>query len=47
MKFNITKFSEKKAKEAVVNSSKIEGYRLTHDRILKIRIHKIASRLCS
>ncbi|MDP2642386.1 MAG: hypothetical protein Q8P62_00905 [Candidatus Peregrinibacteria bacterium] len=47
MKFNIVKFSHNKAKKAVVNSSKIEGYKVIRNKNTKIKIHKIAERLFS
>jgi hypothetical protein len=47
MKFRIVKFSENKAKKAVLNSSKIEGYKVVRDRSVKIKAHKLASKLCS
>ena len=46
MKLKIKKFSIKKAKEAVKNSSKIEGYKETKNKNVKIKAHKIASILC-
>jgi len=47
MRFSIVKFSDKKATKAVLDSSKIEGYKIKHDKGMKIKIHKIVSRLCS
>jgi len=46
MKFHIAKFSALKAKKTVVNSSKIEGYKDTKDRSVKMKARKIASSLC-
>jgi hypothetical protein len=46
MKLKIKKFSIKKAKEAVKNSSKIEGYKETKNKNIKIKANKIASILC-
>lgn len=46
MKFHIIKFSQGKARRAVINSSKIEGYKTVQDRSIKIKAHKIASKLC-
>jgi hypothetical protein len=47
MKFHIVKFSENKAKKTVINSSKIEGYKVVRNKNIKIRAQKIASKLCS
>jgi hypothetical protein len=47
MKFSVVKFSQNKAKKAVTNSSKIEGYKVIRDKNIKIKIHKIAERLFS
>ena len=47
MKIRMVKFSEKKAKKAVLNSSKIEGYKVVRDRSIKIKAQRMASKLCS
>ncbi|KKQ72016.1 MAG: hypothetical protein UT33_C0007G0104 [Candidatus Peregrinibacteria bacterium GW2011_GWC2_39_14] len=47
MKLSIVKFSEGKAKKTVVNSSKIEGYKVVCDRGVKIKARRIALRFCS
>jgi len=47
MRFKIAKFSAQKAKKTVANSSKIEGYKGTKDRSIKIKARKIATSLCS
>lgn len=47
MKLSIVQFSEKKAEKAVLNSSRIEGCEVTHDRSIKIKTHRIVSKLCS
>jgi len=47
MKFPIAKFSEKKAKKAVINSSKIEGYKPTRNKSMQIKAHRLALKLCS
>jgi len=46
MRFSIAKFSKEKAKEAVLNSSKIEGYGFRRNKNIEIRALKIASKLC-
>jgi hypothetical protein len=43
----IAKFSEKKAQKAVINSSKIEGYKVVRDKSIKIKAHRLALKLCS
>jgi len=47
MKLSIAKFSEGKAKKAVVNSSKIEGYGTVRGRSIKVKAHRMALKLCS
>jgi|GEM_PF-3030294 len=47
MRFKIAKFSAQKAQKTVANSSRIEGYKGTKDRSLKMKTRKIASNLCS
>ena len=47
MKFHIVKFSGQKAQKAVLNSSKIEGYSPVRNKNVKIKVRRIASKLCS
>lgn len=47
MPFSISKFSEKKAKKAVINSSKIEGYNVPRDKNITMKAQKIAMKLCA
>jgi hypothetical protein len=45
MKFRIIKFSKKQAMKAVIDSAKIEGYKVVHDKRVKLKIHKIVEKL--
>ncbi len=47
MSFTISKFSEKKAKKTVINSSKIEGYKTSHNKNIREKARKLAIKLCA